>query len=196
MPLSITAGPTREQQSPFVVGSEWGPPWATTWFVFTGTVPEAWSQQRVEAVIDLGFRADPPGFQCEGLVVDDDGRPLQGIHPRRMRHAVDATPGPMTITLEAASNPSFRSFAPSPLGSPDTAGERPLYRFRRADLALIDTGAEALVHDIDVLDGLMRTMTLDDPRRPRLLHTLTQALDACPDVADARAALAPALRAH
>ena len=84
----------------------------------------------------------------------------------------------MTITLEAASNPSFRSFAPSPLGSPDTAGERPLYRFRRADLALIDTEAEALVHDIDVLDGLMRTMTLDDPRRPRLLQTLTRTLDA------------------
>ena len=36
VPLSITAGPTREQQSPFVVGTEWGPPWATTWFMFTG----------------------------------------------------------------------------------------------------------------------------------------------------------------
>jgi alpha-mannosidase len=126
VPLSITAGPTRDHQSPFVAGTEWGPPWATTWFVFTGTVPDAWSGHRVEAVIDLGFRADPPGFQCEGLVVDVEGRPLQGIHPRRTRYAIDATPGPTTITVEAASNPWFPGFAPSPLGAPDTAGERPL----------------------------------------------------------------------
>ena len=194
VPLTITAGPTREQQSPFVVGSEWGPPWGTTWFVLTGAVPDDWSGQRVEAVVDLGFRADPPGFQCEGLVVDDAGRPVQGIHPRRTRYAVDATPGPVTIAIEAASNPAFRQFAPSHLGSPETAGERPLYRFRRADLALIDSDAEALAHDVDVLDGLMRTMALDDPRRPRLLRTLARALDMCPDVAGARAVLAPALR--
>ncbi len=194
MPLSITAGPSREAQSPFIAGTEWGPPWATTWFTFSGSVPDAWSGQRVEAVIDLGFRADPPGFQCEGLVVDGDGRPSQGIHPRRTHYAVDPTPGPVTITLEAASNPSFRLFTPSLLGSPETAGERPLYRFRRADLALIDTEAEALVHDLDVLDGLMRTMALDDPRRPRLLRTLTRALDMWPDVGAARAVLAPRLR--
>lgn len=194
VPLTMTAGPTRDQQSPFVVGTEWGPPWATTWFGFTGTVPNEWSAQRVEAVIDLGFRADPPGFQCEGLVVDDDGRPVQGIHPRRTRYSVDATPGPVTIVVEAASNPSFRQFAPSALGSPDTAGERPLYRFRRADLVLIDSDAEALAHDIDVLDGVMRSMALDDPRRPRLMRILTRALDVHPDVAAARAVLAPALR--
>ncbi|HEX6657170.1 MAG TPA: glycoside hydrolase family 38 C-terminal domain-containing protein, partial [Ilumatobacter sp.] len=194
LPLTITAGPTREQQSPFVVGSEWGPPWGTTWFVLTGAVPDEWSGQRVEAVVDLGFRADPPGFQCEGLVVDDAGRPVQGIHPRRTRYAVDATPGPVTIAIEAASNPAFRQFAPSHLGSPETAGERPLYRFQRGDLVLIDSEAEALAHDIDVLDGVMRTMALDDPRRPRLLRTLARALDMCPDVAGARAVLAPAVR--
>jgi alpha-mannosidase len=194
VPLTVTAGPTREQQSAFVVGSEWGPPWGTTWFVLTGDVPDEWSGLRVEACIDLGFRADPPGFQCEGLVVGDAGRPLQGIHPRRTRYAVDAVPGPVTIAVEAASNPSFRQFTPSGLGSPETAGERPLYRFRRAELALIDSEAEALVDDIDVLDGLMRTMALDDPRRPRLLQTIARALDAYPDIAGARAALAPALR--
>jgi alpha-mannosidase len=194
VPFTVTAGPTREQQSPFVVGSEWGPPWGTTWFVLTGAVPDEWSGQRVEAIIDLGFRADPPGFQCEALVVDDRGRPVQGIHPRRTRYAVDATPGSVTISLEAASNPSFPQFAPSDLGSPATAGERPLYRFRRADLALIDSEAEALAYDIDVLDGLMRSLGLDDPRRPRLLQTLARALDAYPDVAGARAVLAPALR--
>ena len=143
--MTVTAGPTREQQSAFVVGSEWGPPWATTWFVLTGAVPEAWAGQRVEVIVDLGFRADPRGFQCEALVVDDAGHPVQGIHPRRTRYAVDATPGPITVVLEAAANPSFRQFAPSELGSPDTAGERPLYRFRRADVEIYRTVCDLLV---------------------------------------------------
>ena len=194
--LSITAGASLDEQAPFTAGSLWGPPWGTTWFVFTGSIPEHWAGKRVEAIIDLGFRSDAAGFQCEGLIVDEAGRPVQGIHPRRSNHRVDATPGPVTVRLEAASNPSFRQFVPSPLGSPDTAGDAPLYRFRRADLALIDSEAEALVHDLVVIDGLMRTMPLDDHRRPRFLHTLERALDACPDVAHARAELRPLLDTH
>jgi alpha-mannosidase len=193
LPLIVTAGAAPDEQAPFRPGSMWGPPWGTTWFTFTGEVPAHWAGRRVEAVIDLGFRTDAAGFQCEGLVVDADGRPVQGIHPRRTHHRVDATPGPLTIRLEAASNPSFRQFAPSPLGSPDTAGDAPLYRFGRADVALIDSDAEALVHDLDVVDGLMRTMPLTDPRRARFLRRLERALDACPDVERARAALRPLL---
>ena len=82
-PLSITAGPTPDDQTPFEVGTPWGAPWGTTWFTFHGTIPDEWSGRRVEAVIDLGFRGDAAGFQCEGLIVDADGRPVQGIHPRR-----------------------------------------------------------------------------------------------------------------
>jgi alpha-mannosidase len=192
-PLSITAGLTPDEQAPFEAGSMWGPPWGTTWFTFTGVVPEHWEGGRVEAVIDLGFRGDAAGFQCEGLVVDDAGRPVQGIHPRRTHHRIDAIPGPVTVRLEAASNPSFRQFAPSPLGLPETAGEAPLYRFRDAHLALVDSDAEALVHDLDVVDGLMRTMAPTDPRRPRFLRTLERALDACPDVERARGVLRPLL---
>jgi alpha-mannosidase len=193
LPLIVTAGPSPDVQAPFHPGSTWGPPWGTTWFTFTGEIPVQWAARRVEAIVDLGFRGDAAGFQCEGLVVDDAGRPVQGIHPRRTHHRIDATPGPITIRVEAASNPSFRQFAPSLLGSPDTAGDSPLYRLRRADVALIDTDAEALVHDLDVVDGLMRTMPLTDPRRARFLRTLERALDACPDVARARTVLAPLL---
>ncbi len=193
LPLGITAGLSPDEQAPFEAGSMWGPPWSTTWFTFTGVLPEHWAGGRVEAVIDLGFRGDAAGFQCEGLVVDDAGRPVQGIHPRRTHHRIDATPGPVTVRLEAASNPSFRQFAPSPLGLPETAGETPLYRFRDAHLALVASDAEALVHDLDVVDGLMRTMALTDPRRPRFLHTLERALDACPDVERARGVLRPLL---
>jgi alpha-mannosidase len=193
VPLTVSAGPTPDEQRPFEAGSRWGPPWGTTWFTFTGEIPADWPSGRIVAVIDLGFRADPPGFQCEGLVVDAAGRPLQGIHPRRTQFAIESGPGPVELRLEAASNPSFRQFAPSPLGSPRTAHELALYRFRRAALVLIDTEAEALAHDIDVLDGLMRTMPVDDPKRSRILHVLAGALDLHPDVAAARRHLAGAL---
>ena len=193
VPLRITAGPTPADQAPFEPGEMWGAPWATTWFVFHGEVPERWGGRRVEAVLDLGFRGDAAGFQCEGLIVDDDGLPVQGIHPRRTNHRIDAVPGPVTIRLEAASNPSFRQFVPSSLGDPDTAGDRPLYRFRHAHLAVIDDAAEALVHDLDVLDGVMRALHQDAPKRARLLTVLSAALDRLPDVAAMRAVVAPAL---
>ena len=193
LPLAITAGPTLDDQAPFAVGSQWGPPWGTTWFTLRGEIPDSWARQRVEAAIDLGFHPDAAGFQCEGLVVDDAGRPVQGIHPRRTKLAVAAEPGPVTIRLEAASNPTFLQFAPSPLGSPATAGDRLLYRFRRAELLLIDSEAEALAHDIDVLAGLMESMPGGDPRADRFRHTIAGALDQLPDVARMRATLRPLL---
>jgi alpha-mannosidase len=197
--LDIEAGPRPDELTPFRVGDRWGPPWGTTWFRFTGTVPDRWlplrTHRRVEAVIDLGFHPDAAGFQCEGLVVDAHHRPVQGIHPRRTGFVLPAEAGPFEILVEAASNPTFVQFRPSALGDPGTLGDHPaeLYRFRRADLALVDTGAESLAHDLDVLDGLMRTLAVDDPRRARLLHLIERALDAVPDVAAARHLLRPAL---
>jgi alpha-mannosidase len=196
VPLSVHAGPSVDDLAPFEVGGRWGAPWATTWFRFSGEIPSAWRGRRVEAVIDLGFHPDAAGFQCEGLVVDDDGRPVQGIHPRRTNLAVDACPGPIAITLEAASNPSFPQFRPSPLGGHGAAEaftDSTLYRLRRAELVVVDGEAEALVHDLHVLDGVMRTLALDDPRRARIRHAITRALDTVPDVGAARHVLRPAL---
>jgi alpha-mannosidase len=195
--LTIEAGPDLDRLEPFDAGSSWGAPWATTWFRLTGDVPAEWVGRRVEAVIDLGFHQRAAGFQCEGLVVDvhEDGSftPLQGIHPRRTNYAVDAVAGPVILHVEAASNPMFPQFAPSPLGSLDTAGDRLLYRFRQAALVVVDPDAEALAYDIEVLDGVMRSLRLDDPRRARLLRTLADALDRVPDVAAARRIVAPAM---
>ena len=115
-PLTVEAGPTLDEVVPFAVGQRWGPPWGTTWFRFTGAVPAAWSGRRVEALLDLGFAADSPGFQCEGLVRDVKGQPVQGIHPRRQAVAVPSEPGPVELVVEAASNPMFPQFRPSPLG--------------------------------------------------------------------------------
>ncbi len=197
-PLDAWCGPDLDHLRPIVGGESWGPPWATTWFRFVGVVPATWRGGRVEALVDLGFHPDAAGFQCEGLVVDVERgqRPVQGIHPRRMAVPIDVSAsatGEVELLVEAASNPMLTQFRATPLGDPATAGERPLYRFRRAHLALVDREAEALAYDLEVLDGVMRAMAVDDPRRARLLRMIEAALDAVPDVATARHLLAQAL---
>ena len=124
------------------------------------------------------------------------GEPLQGVHPRRTAIPVAAGDGRVEIVVEAASNPTFPQFRPSPLGSLETAGEAPLYTFTRADLVVVDEDAEALLHDFHVLDGVMRTMDVTDRRRQRLLRLLASGLDAIAggaSAAEARAVLAPGL---
>ena len=111
-PLTVEAGASLDGLAPFDVGERWGAPWATTWFRFSGEVPTAWSGRRVEALLDLGFRLDAPGFQCEGLVRDAKGRPVQGVHPRRQAVPVTTGPGPVELVVEAASNPTFPSSVP------------------------------------------------------------------------------------
>ena len=124
------------------------------------------------------------------------GEPLQGIHPRRTAVPVEAGGGPVNLIIEAASNPTFPHFQPSPLGSLSTAGEAPLYEFTRADLVVVDDEAEAMLHDFKVLNSVMRTLAVTDRRRPRLLQVLARGLDALAGgatPAEARVILAPAL---
>jgi len=199
--LEVTAGATPDDLQPFDIGTEWGLPWGTIWFGFRGEVPGSWRGRqratRVEAVIDLGFNRSPAGFQAEGLIVErrPDGsfRPLQGVHPRRTNYVLDDDAEVVDLLVEAASNPTFPQFAPSRQGLPETASSEPIYRFRTADIVLVDVETEALAHDLDVLDGMMRALSIGDPRRAKLRHAIVGALDAIPDVDASRRILAPHL---
>ena len=156
--LDVTSGPTPDAQESFEVGSEWGAPWGTTWFRLTGDVPDSWRSRqrttRIEAVVDLGFNRSPAGFQAEGLVVahrpDGSFEPLQGIHPRRTNYVIDRESTTVDLLVEAASNPTFPQFAPSRQGLPETASTDPIYRFRTADLVLVDQNP---LHNLKVLYG-------------------------------------------
>jgi alpha-mannosidase len=185
---------------PFAVGGRWGAPWGTSWFRMRTEIPESWADQGVELVVDLGFFAEGPGFQAEGLVWLD-GEPLQGIHPRRtavpLRHA---SAGPLEVFVEAAANPVVGpGFSPTPMGSLDTAPNRPIYRLRRADLAVRDPEVDALILDVEVLFDLMGSLPHTDPRRRHLLRALERAFntidvrDVSGTAAQARLELAPAL---
>ncbi|WP_433893234.1 alpha-mannosidase [Streptomyces sp. CA-111067] len=225
----------RADYAPFAVGEPWGRPWATTWFSTSATVPPRWAGRRVEALIDLGSPADsaeaaglpgyghgygygsgpalagsrPPGGRAEGLVHDEHGIPLQGLHPQlgAVLVAGSAAGGEsVRLLVEAAANPYIESGsgAGTRYGDPATAGDAPLYRLRRADIAIRDEDVWQLIHDFEALDGLMRALPAELPRRHEIRVALERAADAVDPRAVARTAglarrlLAPALaqRAH
>ncbi|MBK6045563.1 glycoside hydrolase family 38 C-terminal domain-containing protein [Streptomyces sp. MBT55] len=168
---------------PFTAGTEWGKPWSTSWFRLRGAVPGEWSGRRVEVVVDPGFTGQGPGFQAEGMLYDHLGVPLKGVHPRN-RHLTRAHPAaggePVDLLLEAAANPAIleHGFAPTPLGDVATSGDRPLYRFASADLAVLDEEVWHLVLDIEVLSELMHELPDDRSRRHEILRALESMLDA------------------
>ncbi|MEU6528764.1 glycoside hydrolase family 38 C-terminal domain-containing protein [Streptomyces sp. NPDC046928] len=169
--------------TPFATGTPWGPPWGTTWFRMRGRVPAEWAGRRVEAVIDLGFVGDWPGNQAEGLVHLADGRPLKAVNPLNQYVPIGnpvAGGEDVHYLVEAASNPDVLAdgFArPTPLGDVLTAGDRPLYTFRRADLAVLDEQVWHLDLDLAVLRELMVHLGEHEPRRHEILHALDRAMD-------------------
>ncbi|MEV6738244.1 glycoside hydrolase family 38 C-terminal domain-containing protein [Streptomyces sp. NPDC051104] len=169
--------------APFAMGTPWGPPWGTTWFRMRGQVPSEWAGRRVEAVIDLGFVGDWPGNQAEALVHLTDGRPLKAVNPlnQYVPIAHPAVGGEeIHYLVEAASNPDILAndfAAPTPLGDVLTAGDKPLYTFQRADIAILDEDVWHLDLDIQVLRELMLELGEHDPRRHEIMHALDRAMD-------------------
>ncbi|MCG6495489.1 glycoside hydrolase family 38 C-terminal domain-containing protein [Kitasatospora sp. A2-31] len=171
-------------RTPIAVGDLWGAPWGTSWLTVTGTVPDAWAGRTVEALIDLGFDANMPGFQCEGLVYRPDGTPVKGLNPRNqwVRIAAPAAGGEQVLLhVEAASNPvilDYHPFLPTELGDRETAGSEPQYRLERMDLAVFDETVWQLVMDLEVLGELMAELPADGARRWEVLRAVERALDA------------------
>src|SRR4029453_4473500 len=101
--------------APWCVGAPWGPAWGTTWFRLTGRVPAEWAGRTVEAVVDLGFDINMPGFQCEALVYRADGTPVKSINPRNQWLPITAAADgdeAVELYLEAASNPVLLDYHP------------------------------------------------------------------------------------
>ncbi|MFH0177616.1 alpha-mannosidase [Streptomyces cacaoi] len=169
---------------PFAMDTPWGPPWGTTWFRMRGQVPAEWAGRRVEAVIDLGFVGDWPGNQAEALVHLVDGTPLKAVNPLNQYVPIgNPATGGETIDylVEAASNPDIlaNDFAgPTLLGDVLTAGDRPLYTFRHADIAVLDEEVWHLDLDLQVLRELMVHLGEHEPRRHEIMHALDRAMDA------------------
>ncbi|MEU9014877.1 glycoside hydrolase family 38 C-terminal domain-containing protein [Streptomyces sp. NPDC048479] len=169
---------------PIAVGDMWGAPWGTSWFRVTGTVPAAWAGKTVEAILDLGFDENMPGFQCEGLVHRPDGTPVKGLNPRNqwVRIGAPVEGGEeVRLHIEAASNPvilDYHPFLPTQLGDKETAGTDPQYTLTRMDLAVFDETVWQLVLDLEVLGELMQELPVEGARRWDILRAVGHALDA------------------
>ncbi|MGW6773015.1 alpha-mannosidase [Streptomyces sp. NPDC055037] len=174
------AGPAEPVQA----GDRWGAPWGTSWFRVSGTVPEKWAGRTVEAVLDLGFDENMPGFQCEGLVYRPDGTPVKGLNPRNQWVRIGAPVAggeEVLLHVEAASNPvilDYHPFLPTRLGDKETAGSEPQYTLARMDLAVFDETAWQLIQDLEVLGELMAELPVDGARRWEILRAISRALDA------------------
>ncbi|MFI1393679.1 alpha-mannosidase [Streptomyces sp. NPDC020681] len=182
-PVPVAEGLAAEAK-PIAVGERWGAPWGTSWFTVTGTVPPEWAGRTVEALLDLGFDENMPGFQCEGLVYRTDGTPVKGLNPRNQWVRVGAPVQggeDVRLHIEAASNPvilDYHPFLPTQLGDKETAGSEPQYKLARMDLAVFDETVWNLVLDLEVLGELMQELPVDSPRRWELLRAVGRALDA------------------
>ncbi|POX36132.1 alpha-mannosidase, partial [Streptomyces sp. Ru73] len=171
-------------RTPIEPGAPWGPPWGTSWFTVSGTVPEEWAGRTVEALLDLGFDENMPGFQCEGLVYRPDGSPVKGLNPRNqwVRIGAPARGGEeVLLHVEASANPvilDYHPFLPTELGDRETAGDVPQYKLARMDLAVFDETVWELAHDLEVLGQLMAELGEDTARRWEILRAVERALDA------------------
>ncbi|MEA5454164.1 glycoside hydrolase family 38 C-terminal domain-containing protein [Sinomonas sp. JGH33] len=165
-------------------GEAWGPAWGTTWLRLSGEVPEGWGEDgfAVEAVIDLGFTGQLPGFQCEGQAWTADGIPLKAVNPRNRYIPLGALGGGPAVVfyVEAAANPDMTQgwqFIPTRQGDPATASREPLYRLGRIVLAERNVEAWELLQDVLSLRGLMHELPMDRPRRYDILRALERLCD-------------------
>ena len=194
VPLALTAWQAPGEPVPFAhaaaqdyepirPGDPWGPPWGTTWLHATGVVPDGWRRReghRVELVVDLGFTDTQPGFQAEGLLRRADGSAIKAVSPFNRAADWEGEPDAVDVYIEAASNPDVAGgfgFAPTPLGYRETAGDDPLYRLRRVDMALRDLTVWELVQDLTVLLELAAGLPEDSTRRARIDVALERAVD-------------------
>ncbi len=176
--------------APCAVGDRWGPAWGTSWFRLSGVAPDGAGE--TEAVLDLGFTRAEPGSQAEGLVHDAHGRIVKGLNP--LNDWIPVASGSIEAGrvdqvdqvdqvervewyVEAAANPTvLTDFLPTDLGDRLTTSTHPLYTLTRADLCRRETEVADLVADLEVLDGLRRSLP-DDQRAREILYAIETALD-------------------
>ncbi|QCB98699.1 alpha-mannosidase [Arthrobacter sp. PAMC25564] len=183
-PVPVTEA-LRQEFTPQEHGAAWGPPWSTKWLRLQGDVPDSWGTApgtAVEILVDLGFSADLPGFQCEGTAWRPDGTVVKAISPRNQHVPLKLLGGGKSVDfyVEAAANPDLSqgwTFAATPYGDKATSGSEPKYRLGQIVIAELNRTVWELQQDIWTLSGLMHELPMDLPRRHEILRALERMLD-------------------
>lgn len=168
------------QFQPFAVGQAWGPAWDTTWFRFSGRIPEDWRGREVVALIRLGYNyAVGEGFTAEGLVWQD-GIPTRAINVHRadVPLARSARGGEsFSFFVEAGANPKVDEGRAPEDESCQGIGKKPLFALEQAQIACFNREAYDLYLDFKVAHETMLTLPDNEPRRGQLRHALNTAVN-------------------
>ena len=175
-------------------GDTWGKLWDCAWFHFTGTVPAEAAGQNVVLLLDING---------EGLVVDADGNPVQGL--TGVRSGFDYSlgrPGKRILPLRNPAEGGETVDVWVDAGNNDLFGGLPNGgALAEASVAVRRDDIQALCFDLEVLRELLEHLPPAKARAARVLGALYDAVLLLPqrgtptpeEVAAARAMLAPEL---
>ncbi|KAJ3111536.1 Glycoside hydrolase, 38 vacuolar alpha mannosidase [Phlyctochytrium bullatum] len=151
---------------PAKVGDSFGPGWATHWFKVTLTVPADYAGEQVI------FNFDP---DCEGMIWSLDGVPQQGITPGNhidYRLTKAAKPNEhFSFYIEIACNGMFGNGDGGFIEPPDPNRE---FTLKKAELAVPNLEAWALLWDVEILLGLVKDMPSSAQISADALYTANQ----------------------
>lgn len=189
---------------PMQQGQELAATWEVAMVHLQGEVPEAWAGKRVVAELD---------FNAEGLLLDPQGLPLQGItnesvfdreFSRDLYTVTEKASGKETVDLYLEAS-TVRPWGITPVQYPDTEPDDPerygkgAVQAKRFRLRVFDQKIFDVLMDVEVLLDLTEVLADDHVRKAQLIHGLGKAADVYGegrgDAAAARAVLKPYLDA-
>ncbi len=170
--------------TPIQEGQVWGQAWDSAWFHLQAQAPSAWQGKTVVAQLDL---------TGEGLVLDANGQPLQGIskgsvfdkdYSRDLVRLFQPCQGGEKVDLwvEAAGHDLFGLFLELDPAADDPArfGHYEC-RCQRMRLCVFNEELWHLWLDVVVLKGLVKTLPEKSVRRSRIIRCVNEAIDAFRD---------------
>ena len=165
-------------------GEVWGETWDNAWFHLKGCIPKSWKNKKVVAHLDLNG---------EGLIFSDSGLPLQGItsssvynkeFKRDIFPIYEKCKGGEEIELwiEAVAIGYLGVNLPLDPKPNDTNRYGEFKgRVNKIEFAIFDEELWHLWLDIEVLNGLVKTLPEKSVRRSRIIRNVNKAIDAYGD---------------
>jgi alpha-mannosidase len=152
-------------------GDRWGDLFDCAWFRFTGIVPDSAAGKNVALMIDLSG---------EGLVVDKDGDPEQGLTTRHSLYDLSlGSPGKRIVPLASPAKGREKVDLWVDAGNNDLFGIlQNNGTVEEACIALFSQEMQALHYDYSVLLSLMKELPENSARHHRIMYALWKAMNA------------------
>jgi len=172
------------EYAPIKQGEVWGEAGENAWFHLKGQLPASWKNKKIVASLD---------FNGEGLIFSDEGIPLQGItsssvYNREFKRDIspifENSNGGEEIELWIEAVAIGYLGVNLPLDpKPNDTNRYGEYRGKvnKIEYAIFDEELWQLWLDIEVLNGLVKTLPEKSVRRSRIIRNVNKAIDAYGD---------------